>query len=100
VLGAGASKGIVQAVQEEFLAATGAEVRGIFGAVSAIKERLNSGEACDVIILTAPMLHELKAQERLLAGTTAASDTWRPALRCARARRCRGSMKTTNSPRA
>ncbi|MFL9935871.1 substrate-binding domain-containing protein [Paraburkholderia sp. RL18-103-BIB-C] len=72
VLGAGASEGILQAMQEEFLATTGAEVKGIFGAVSAIKERLDSGETCDVIILTAPMLHELKAQDRLLADTTAA----------------------------
>ncbi|MEA3092220.1 MAG: molybdate transport system substrate-binding protein [Caballeronia sp.] len=72
VLGAGASKGIVQAVQEQFLAITGAQVRGVFGAVSAIRERLDSGETCDVIILTASMLHELQSQERLLAGTTAA----------------------------
>jgi molybdate transport system substrate-binding protein len=72
VLGAGASKGIVQAVQEEFLAVTGAEVRGVFDAVSAIRERLDSGETCDVIILSAPMLHELQEQGRLVADTTAA----------------------------
>jgi molybdate transport system substrate-binding protein len=72
VLGAGAAKGAVQALQAEFLSSTGGTVKASFGAVSTIKEQLDAGAACDVVILTAQMLDDLQAQGRLVAGTIAA----------------------------
>ena len=71
ILSAGAAKGVVQALQPQFLSHTGATVQGSFGAVGAIKEQLDAGDPCDVIILTAKMLEDLQAQGRLIAGTIA-----------------------------
>ncbi len=71
VLSAGAARGLVEALAPALLAATGATLRGEFGAVGAIRERLLGGAPCDVIILTAAMLDAL-AQEGLAVGDTIA----------------------------
>jgi molybdate transport system substrate-binding protein len=71
VLSAGAAKGVVTALQAPFATATGAQVQGTFGAVGAIKEKLQAGEACDVIILTAPMIDDLERDGRVVAATRA-----------------------------
>ena len=42
-----------------------------FGAVGALREKLDAGEPCDVVILTAAMIAELAAAGRLLGGTSA-----------------------------
>ena len=57
-----AAQGIVGAVAEEFRLATGAIVRGTFGAVGAMREKLLQGAPCDAIILTAPLVVSLEAQ--------------------------------------
>jgi molybdate transport system substrate-binding protein len=59
ILSAGAAQGLVKALQEPFLVATGSDVRGSFGAVGAMKEKLLAGEPCDLIILTAALIDEL-----------------------------------------
>ncbi len=59
VLSAGAAKGLVGDLQEQFTAHTGTALEGSFSAVGAIRERFESGEACDVLILTARQLTEL-----------------------------------------
>lgn len=56
---AGASQGLVKALQERFTAATGATLQGRFGAVGAMKEALLAGEPCDVMIVTAAMIDAL-----------------------------------------
>ncbi|MGI4800502.1 MAG: molybdate ABC transporter substrate-binding protein [Janthinobacterium lividum] len=61
VLSAGAAKGLVGDVQTEFEASSGVTISGFFSAVGAIRERFESGEACDVLILTARQLAELEA---------------------------------------
>ena len=61
VLSAGAAKGLVGDVQAEFEASSGATISGSFSAVGAIRERFESGETCDVLILTARQLAELAA---------------------------------------
>ena len=71
ILSAGAAKGLVQALQQPFLLSTGAGVQGIFGAVGMIKEKLLSGEPCDVIILTAALIEELTRSGHVLAGSSA-----------------------------
>ena len=56
VLSAGAAKGLVEALAPALHAATGATLRGEFGAVGAIQDRWLAGALCDVIILTNAML--------------------------------------------
>jgi molybdate transport system substrate-binding protein len=56
---AGASKGLVDALREPLLAATGARLEGRFGAVGAMKEALLAGEPCDLMIVTDAMIGEL-----------------------------------------
>ena len=57
VLSAGAAKALVQRVA----ALEGIELDAEFGAVGAMRERLDSGAACDVIVLTQPMMDMLAA---------------------------------------
>jgi molybdate transport system substrate-binding protein len=71
VLSAGASKGLVESLQAQFVTQTGVGIHGTFGAVGAIKERALAGEACDVIILTAAMIDELSRSRRVLPETVA-----------------------------
>lgn len=61
VLSAGAAKGLVGDVQADFEASSGVTISGSFSAVGAIRDRFESGEACDVLILTARQLAELEA---------------------------------------
>lgn len=64
LLSAGAAQGLVKALEARFAAETGATLNASFGAVGAMKELLDGGAPCDVIILTAKMIGELG-----LAGT-------------------------------
>ena len=59
LLCAGAAQGLVKALAPSLVAETGAGIEGSFGAVGAMKEKLLSGDACDVIVLTAALLGEL-----------------------------------------
>jgi molybdate transport system substrate-binding protein len=71
ILSAGAAHGLVATVQPRFLAETGCDVRGAFGAVGAMREKLLAGEPCDVVILTAKMIAELEREGRVVAGSAA-----------------------------
>jgi molybdate transport system substrate-binding protein len=71
VLCAGAVKGLVQAVEARFMAATGAEIDGRFGAVGAMKEALMSGAPCDVLIVTDAMLRALQGNGAIDAEASA-----------------------------
>jgi molybdate transport system substrate-binding protein len=71
ILGAGASKGLVESLQAQFSAETGVGIHGTFGAVGAIKGKALAGEACDVIILTAAMIDELARSGIVLTETVA-----------------------------
>ena len=62
LLCAGAVKGLVAALESRFLAARGAAIEGRFGAVGAMREALLGGAACDVLVVTAAMLAELRDQ--------------------------------------
>ena len=57
VLSAGAAKGFLRTVA----AREGIDFTGEFGAVGAIRERLDGGAACDLIVLTEKMIAELAA---------------------------------------
>ncbi len=69
LLCAGAAKGLVNALQERFLADTGATINARFGAVGAIRELLLSGEPCDVMVATHAMIDSLAAEGQMLADT-------------------------------
>jgi molybdate transport system substrate-binding protein len=56
---AGAAQGLVKALENRFTTETGAQLRGRFGAVGAMKEALLAGEPCDVFIVTDKMVSEL-----------------------------------------
>jgi len=71
VLSAGAVKGLVEALAPALHAATGATLRGEFGAVGTIRERWLAGARCDVVILTDAMLAAMASEGRVDAATVA-----------------------------
>lgn len=68
---AGAAQGLVKALQDRFTAETGATLQGRFGAVGAMKEALQAGEPCDLMVVTDSMIAALCA-EGVLRGDTRA----------------------------
>lgn len=71
ILSAGAAKGLLQTIA----ANQGITLEGEFGAVGAIRDRLNAGAKCDVIVLTAAMIAELAAAGQVDASTVLALGT-------------------------
>ncbi len=71
ILCAGAAQGLVKALQARFLADTGADIQGRFGAVGAMKEALLAGEPCDVMLVTDAMIDTLVADGHLQGGSRA-----------------------------
>jgi molybdate transport system substrate-binding protein len=71
VLSGGAAQGVVAALSGEFLATTGYEIDGTFGAVGAMKEKLLAGAPADVLILTRALIDELADAGPLAAETRA-----------------------------
>jgi molybdate transport system substrate-binding protein len=71
LLCAGAAQGLVKALQARFLAETGAAIGGRYGAVGAMKEALDAGEPCDVMVVTDSMVDSLIAAGALRAGKRA-----------------------------
>jgi molybdate transport system substrate-binding protein len=71
LLSAGAAKGIVEALAPTWRHETGAEIIATFGAVGAIKEALDTGASCDVIVLTQKMIGALADEKCVLVDTAA-----------------------------
>jgi len=71
LLCAGAAKGVIEALRDDFAAEAGAAIDATFGAVGAIRERLDAGAPCDVIVLTAAMIDALAVAGRVRAATAA-----------------------------
>jgi molybdate transport system substrate-binding protein len=69
LLSAGAAQGLVERLQQEFQAKTGARLNATFGAVGAMRAKLEAGAPCDVIILSDALIDALAADGRVLAGT-------------------------------
>jgi molybdate transport system substrate-binding protein len=67
VLSAGACKGLFAALAQSEFRQQSLSVSGAFGAVGAMQEKLLSGEACDLLVLTLPMLERLAEQRRVRA---------------------------------
>ena len=71
ILSAGAAKGLLHTIA----ASVGITLEGEFGAVGVIRDRLNAGAKCDVIVLTAAMIAELAAAGLVDASTVVALGT-------------------------
>lgn len=71
LLCAGAAQGLVEGLQGAFEATGGRRLEARFGAVGALREALESGTACDVIVLTHAMVQTLVARGDLVAGSEA-----------------------------
>ena len=65
------SAGAAQALVHATAKAAGLEVEGGFGAVGAMLEKLDAGEAADVVILTRAQVEKLAKEERVFADTVA-----------------------------
>lgn len=65
LLSAGAAKGLVLALQPQFESSGGVRLASTFGAVGAMREKLDGGAPCDVILLTRSMLDDLAAAGRV-----------------------------------
>src|SRR5512134_2796283 len=66
LLCAGAAKGLVEGIAADFHRTTGVAIRGTFGAVGALREKLVAGEACDAFVSTAAMLDTLAKDGRIV----------------------------------
>ncbi len=71
LLCAGAAKGLVATASPLFGAETGAAIDGSFGAVGALREKIEAGEACDVIVLAAAFVATLEREGRIIPATSA-----------------------------
>ena len=69
ILSGGAAQGLVGSLAPRFTALTGCEVRGTFGAVGAMRDKLLSGAAVDLVILTRQLIGELTTGRQLVAGS-------------------------------
>lgn len=71
VLSAGACKGLFTALAPTEFRKQSLSVVGSFGAVGVMQEKLLAGEACDLLVLTLPMLERLATQGKLRADSIA-----------------------------
>lgn len=69
LLSGGAAQGLVGALEPQFLSQGGCAITGGFGAVGVMKDRLLSGEPCDVVILTEALIAQLEASGHVVAGS-------------------------------
>jgi molybdate transport system substrate-binding protein len=69
ILSGGAAQGVVKSLWPAFSAETGAELKGTFGAVGLMKEKLLAGAGCDVLILTEALIDGLIKSGHAVAGT-------------------------------
>ena len=69
ILSGGAAQGLVQSVADAFEAASGLDIAGTFGAVGAMREKLEAGAPADLLILTAGMIADLEKEGHVRSGT-------------------------------
>lgn len=70
ILSGGAAQGVVKALWPAFSTETGAELKGAFGAVGLMKDKLLAGAPCDVLILTEALIDGLVKSGHAVAGTS------------------------------
>ncbi len=65
LLSGGAAKGLVSQVQAQFLASTGYDIDGEFGAVGLMRDRFLEGGRCDMVILTQALIEKMVGEGQL-----------------------------------
>jgi molybdate transport system substrate-binding protein len=65
ILSGGAAKGLVEAMQGGFSAATGCAIDATYSAVGAMRDALVAGAPCDIAILTEALIEALAAESRV-----------------------------------
>ncbi|WP_019938173.1 substrate-binding domain-containing protein [Bordetella sp. FB-8] len=65
----GAAKAVASGLQGDFEAQQGCAVSATFGAVGLMRDKLLSGEPCDVLILSASLITALEQQGYVVAGS-------------------------------
>ncbi len=71
LLSGGAANGLVAALAGDFLAVSGQTIDGVFGAVGAMRAKLDAGDSADLVILTSAMTAELADLGIVLAASVA-----------------------------
>ncbi len=69
LISGGAAQGLVEQLKDRFLSESGCAVAGSFGAVGTMKDKLLSGEPCDLVILTQALIDQLASQGHVVAGS-------------------------------
>ena len=69
ILSGGAAKGLVEAMQGGFSAATGCAIDATYSAVGAMRDALLAGAPCDIAILTEALIDALATERRVDAST-------------------------------
>lgn len=69
ILSGGAAQGLVKALEPAFSASSGFGIEGTFGAVGAMRAKLDAGHPTDLVILTAAILAELAKSDIVTADT-------------------------------
>ena len=69
LLSGGAAQGLVSRLQARFTSETGLDIEAHFDAVGMIRDRLQAGAPCDVIILTGALIAQLTASGHIAAGS-------------------------------
>jgi molybdate transport system substrate-binding protein len=69
LLSGGAAQGLVQALAPRFKAETGSDIDGTFGAVGAMRGKLDAGEPADLVILTAALVAALEKEGKVEHGS-------------------------------
>jgi molybdate transport system substrate-binding protein len=77
VLSGGAARGLIAKLHDDFHHQTGRVIDARFGAVGFMRDQLLSGAACDVLILTQPLMEELAMAGRVLPSSPRALGTVR-----------------------
>jgi molybdate transport system substrate-binding protein len=71
ILSGGAAQGLVASLAPTFKALTGFEIRGEFGAVGAMADKLRKGTPTDIVILTAKIIADLAGENLVVRASVA-----------------------------
>jgi molybdate transport system substrate-binding protein len=72
ILSGGAAQGLVTQLEGQFYAEAGRAIHGTYGAVGMMRDKLLTGEPCDLIILTQALIEQLSASGHVVAGSARA----------------------------
>jgi molybdate transport system substrate-binding protein len=69
ILSGGAAQGLVTQLEGQFYTEAGRAIHGTFGAVGMMRDKLLTGEPCDLIILTQALIEQLGESGHVVAGS-------------------------------